>query len=158
MLTPCNPCMCPGCPCEQCTFGYQSKETNHEQMRSILIDYLNGNRRGYWRVAERYMENHPNWREELGEYKKEEVTMISAADARKKAEESIDIKTAAQIRDVEGEVIAACEKGNTSIVYGKSLTDKTVSKLQELGYEVVHGSQYNESYYTISWTGDWREE
>lgn len=90
--------------------------------------------------------------------KKEEVTMISAADARKKAEESIDIKTAAQIRDVEGEVIAACEKGDTSIVYGKSLTEKTVNKLQELGYEVVHGSQYNESYYTISWTGDWREE
>lgn len=90
--------------------------------------------------------------------KKEEITMINAADARKKADESIDIKAAAQIRDVEGEVIAACEDGKTSIVYRKSLTEKTIVKLQELGYEVVGGSQYNERYYVISWTGDWRDE
>lgn len=158
MLTPCRPCSCPGAPCEQCVFGYQSKETNHEQMRSILVDYLNGNRKGYWRVAERYMENHPNWREELGEYEKEEFTMISAADARKKADESIDILVMREIKAVEANVISACEEGKTTITCTGTLSEKTVNKLQELGYEVVRSSQYNESYYTISWTGDWREE
>ena len=59
--------------------------------------------------------------------KKEEVTMISAADARKKADEMIDIKTTAQIKDVEGEVIAACEDGATSIVYRKSVASAKIS-------------------------------
>lgn len=90
--------------------------------------------------------------------KKEEVTMISAADARKKADESIDNIVTQEIKMIEGKVIAACEEGRTTITCAGTLAEKTIIKLQELGYDVVSSSQYNESYYTISWTGDWREE
>lgn len=93
-----------------------------------------------------------------GPKKKEEVTMISAADARKKADESIDNIVTQEIKMIEGKVIAACEEGITTITCAGTLAEKTIIKLQELGYEVVSGSQYNERYYTISWTGDWREE
>ena len=90
--------------------------------------------------------------------KKEEVTMISAADARKKADESIDILVMREIKAVEANVISACEEGKTTITCTGTLSEKTVNKLQELGYEVVAGNQYNETYHVISWTGDWRDE
>ena len=68
MLTPCNPCLCPGTPCEHCLFGYQSKEQNHEKMRDIIIRVNNGNEKpGDNYLAERYKLLHPNWQEEMKE-------------------------------------------------------------------------------------------
>ena len=80
--------------------------------------------------------------------------MLSAEDARKKANEKIDVLVEREIREIEGKVIAACEEGKTTITVDGYLQDKTVIRLQELGYDVVTGSQYNQLYYTISWTGD----
>lgn len=90
--------------------------------------------------------------------KKEEVTMISAADARAKANDEIEKIVSCEIRLIESKVIQACEEGQTTTTIKCSLQDKTIVKLQELGYDVVPDMDRNDMYYTISWTGDWREE
>lgn len=66
MLTPCNPCSCPGAPCEQCMFGYQSEESNHETMKNLIEKTLKGEKPHGYRVAERYMDIHKNWKAEMG--------------------------------------------------------------------------------------------
>ena len=67
MLNPCSPCVCKGAPCEQCLFGYQSKENNHKSMKELLLDYMAGKKSVGWKCAELYMSYHKNWREELDE-------------------------------------------------------------------------------------------
>ena len=84
--------------------------------------------------------------------------MISAADARAKANDEIEKMVDCEIRIIESKVIQACEEGQTTTTINCSLQDKTIIKLQELGYDVVPCRDYNDIYYTISWTGDWREE
>lgn len=66
MLDPCNPCVCPGAPCEQCTFGYRSKEDNHENMKSLIERVESGEKPIGWRCVETYKTYHKNWREEAG--------------------------------------------------------------------------------------------
>jgi len=65
MLTPCSPCSCPGAPCEQCMFGYQSAETNHDTMKKLIERTLKGEKPHGHSVAERYMNNHKNWQKEM---------------------------------------------------------------------------------------------
>lgn len=65
MLTPCNPCICSTASCEQCMFGYQSKETKHEQMKRLieLADY--GQKPNGYLLVERYKDIHHNWKEQM---------------------------------------------------------------------------------------------
>ena len=77
MLNPCNPCVCPGAPCEQCTYGYRSKEENHESMKKLLLAVDAGAKPYGWKSAERYMQFHSDWREIIGEtVQKEEKNTI----------------------------------------------------------------------------------
>jgi hypothetical protein len=66
MLNPCKPCICPGAPCEQCSFGYRSEEENHEKLKKLLLAVNAGEKTSGWKHAEFYMQFHANWREELG--------------------------------------------------------------------------------------------
>lgn len=66
MINPCNPCVCPGCPCEQCTFGYQTKEHNHQKMKELLQRYSSGEPTFPGRnCAEVYIHHHNDWKEEI---------------------------------------------------------------------------------------------
>lgn len=75
MLTPCNPCICPGAPCEQCMFGYHTDEQNHRIMKDIFKTVASGeNDLAYeFKLVERYKMFHPNWKEQLGDYSLEDV-------------------------------------------------------------------------------------
>lgn len=66
MLNPCDPCCCPGVPCEHCRFGYRSAESNHNLMKDLIIAIEAGEKPVGWKAAETYMTFHRNWREELG--------------------------------------------------------------------------------------------
>lgn len=66
MLKPCDPCVCSGAPCEQCMFGYKSKETKHKMMKEMLIAYNEGKKPSGWKAAETYMLFHKNWKGEIG--------------------------------------------------------------------------------------------
>ena len=67
MLTPCNPCVCPGAPCEQCMFGYQSAETNHKTMKDLIIQVENGEKPMGYMIPEWYKCYHPDWKKEMEE-------------------------------------------------------------------------------------------
>lgn len=56
-----------------------------------------------------------------------------------------------QLEDIGREIRESIEKGKFYI-YGEGyLKSEVRKKLNELGYEIQTGSQYNESYYTVSW-------
>lgn len=66
MLNPCRPCIWPTKGhCEQCIFGYRPVEENHETMKNLIIETNNGEKPFEWRVAERYMECHPDWQTQM---------------------------------------------------------------------------------------------
>ena len=73
MLTPCSPCSCPGAPCEQCMFGYQSDETKHNIMKNLIEKTFKGEKPIVSSAAKRYMEKHKNWLDEMEEGCKEEI-------------------------------------------------------------------------------------
>lgn len=56
-----------------------------------------------------------------------------------------------QLEDIGNEIRKAIEEGKFYIHGEGYLKSETRKKLNELGYEIQTGSQYNESYYTISW-------
>lgn len=67
MLTPCEPiCVCPNAPCEQCMFGYMSKEAAHNLMKELIIDTYNGKQPNGWKAAKKYIAEHPDWLKEMG--------------------------------------------------------------------------------------------
>ena len=68
LMNPCSPCVCPGAPCEQCTFGYKPAAENHERMKKLLLKYMATDESFPGRgPAELYMRYHPNWRDEIGD-------------------------------------------------------------------------------------------
>lgn len=67
MLKPCDPCVCPGAPCEQCMFGYQSEKEAHKRMKDLITRVNNGEKPVGWRNAETYMMYHRNWEKEMEE-------------------------------------------------------------------------------------------
>lgn len=86
----------------------------------------------------------------------DEAVMISAKEAKSRSTMHIDIKAMAEIKSIEGMIIAACSEGDTVVTYAGVLTDKTINVLEGLGYEVefenrqgIMGDGYN--IYTISW-------
>ena len=66
LLEPCNPCVSPGAPCEQCMFGYRSAEDNHKHMKELLEAVLNGEKPHGWKCATTYMAYHHDWKERIG--------------------------------------------------------------------------------------------
>lgn len=63
----------------------------------------------------------------------------------------IDSCTTQQLAELSKLIRDAIADGKFSISEDGCLKPETRKKLEELGYKVETGSQYNESYYSISW-------
>ena len=63
----------------------------------------------------------------------------------------IDGRTTQQLAELSKLIKDAIADGKFSISEDGCLKPETQKKLEELGYKVETGNQYNESYYSISW-------
>ncbi len=77
--------------------------------------------------------------------------MISASEARKKTENNINNCATKELSEIMKQIDKAIANGNFLISNDGYLQSQTRKKLEELGYKVETGSQYNEGYYSVSW-------
>ena len=75
----------------------------------------------------------------------------SASEANKMTNHVIDSCTTQQLAELSKLIRDAIADGKFSISEDGCLKPKTQKKLEELGYKVKTGTQYNEPYYSISW-------
>lgn len=75
----------------------------------------------------------------------------SASEANKMTNNAIDSCTTQQLAELSKLIRDAIADGKFSISEDGCLKPETRKKLEELGYKIETGSQYNESYYSISW-------
>ena len=75
----------------------------------------------------------------------------SASEANKMTNNAIDSCTTQQLAELSKLIRDAIADGKFSISEDGSLKLETRKKLEELGYKVETGTQYNEPYYSISW-------
>ena len=75
----------------------------------------------------------------------------SASEANKMTNHVIDSCTTQQLAEIQTLIRDAIADGKFSISEDGCLKPETRNKLEELGYKVETGNQYNESYYSISW-------
>ena len=75
----------------------------------------------------------------------------SASEANKMANHVIDSGITQQLAELSKLISDAISDGKFSISEDGCLKPETRKKLEELGYKVETGNQYNESYYSISW-------
>ena len=75
----------------------------------------------------------------------------SASEAKLMSNQVIDSCITQQLAELSKQIRAAIADGKFSIGLDGSLKPETRKKLEELGYKVETGNQYNESYYSISW-------
>lgn len=77
--------------------------------------------------------------------------MISAKEANRKTIKEIERYDNTELLQIEGFIEDAIIDGLFSFTREGVLSKNTIDLLKLLGYKVITGSQYNESYYTISW-------
>ena len=77
--------------------------------------------------------------------------LLSAEESRKRADEAVDNDIKKQLQEIATEINAASKEGKYSYSKDDCLKPKIREKLEELGYELEVGSQYNQSWYSISW-------
>ena len=75
----------------------------------------------------------------------------SASEANKMTNNAIDSCTTQQLAELSKLIRDAIADGKFSISEDGCLKPETRKKLEELGYKVETGTQYNEPYYSISW-------
>lgn len=75
----------------------------------------------------------------------------SALEANKMANNAIDSCTTQQLAELSKLIRDAIADGKFSISEDGCLKPETRKKLEELGYKVETGTQYNEPYYSINW-------
>ena len=75
----------------------------------------------------------------------------SVSEANKMTNHVIDSCTTQQLAELSKLIKDAIADGKFSISEDGCLKPETRKKLEELGYKVETGNQYNESYYSISW-------
>lgn len=75
----------------------------------------------------------------------------SASEANKMTNNATDSCTTQQLAELSKLIRDAIADGKFSISEDGSLKPETRKKLEELGYKVETGTQYNEPYYSISW-------
>ena len=73
------------------------------------------------------------------------------SEANKMTNNAIDSCTTQQLAELSKLIRNAIADGKFSISEDGCLNPEIRKKLEELGYKVETGSQYNESYYSISW-------
>ena len=77
--------------------------------------------------------------------------MISAKEAKSQTELSRASEDETELLKIENEIKDAINRGVCSIHNDGCLSKPIKDELKKLGYKVYQGSQYNESYYSISW-------
>ena len=82
---------------------------------------------------------------------KEENNMLSACEANKKTLNNIKKCVTEELSKINEQINQAISNGKFSISNDGYLQPETTQRLQELGYKITTGNQYNESYYCISW-------
>lgn len=77
--------------------------------------------------------------------------MFSAKEAKVNTQKQIEAHIEDTLKSIEKEINKAIVEGRFSFSQSGTLQPEVKHKLKELGYEVTFGSQYNESFYNISW-------
>lgn len=77
--------------------------------------------------------------------------MINASEARRKTENNINNCVTKELSEIMEQIDEAIEDGKFSISNDGCLKSETKQRLEELGYKVETGCQYNESYYSVRW-------
>ena len=76
---------------------------------------------------------------------------ISAKEANAKTIEALNNCAAKELDKIMSGIHNEANEGSFNYVGEGHLHEVTKKKLEELGYKVETGSQYNEPYYSISW-------
>lgn len=79
------------------------------------------------------------------------VTLLSASEAHKNTIDNIKNCSTKELAEISKRISDAIADGKFSISGDGCLQYKTMQRLEELGYEVKTGSQYNEPLWKISW-------
>lgn len=77
--------------------------------------------------------------------------LLAATEARSKTDEHIQKCLTTELHKLSEQITNAIAEGKYSITNDGYLQRETRQRLEELGYKVETGSQYNESYYSVSW-------
>lgn len=78
--------------------------------------------------------------------------MLPASEAKKKTHNNINDCVTKELDKLNKQIDEAIAKGKFSITNDGTLQPATRERLESFGYKVKVGSQYNESYYSISWS------
>lgn len=93
-----------------------------------------------------------NIAESLNTGKVNDLPILSAKEARMLTEKHIEETIASQLGEIGAKIAYAAKNGDKSVTLDGTLNKNVREKLEKiLGYKVGTGTQYNESYYTISW-------
>ena len=79
------------------------------------------------------------------------ATLLSASEAHKKTTDNIKDCSTKELAEISKRISDAIANGKFSINGDGCLQCETTQRLEELGYKVETGSQYNEQYWSISW-------
>ena len=78
--------------------------------------------------------------------------LLSAKESRKRADEAVDNAITKELQEIVVKINAAAKEGKYSYSEDGYLEPEIKARLKSLGYKVDEvGSQYNQSYYSISW-------
>jgi len=77
--------------------------------------------------------------------------MRNAEEARKVVEQGQYEKASRQWNDIEKEIEKCIDEGKRYTSFNGTIEKPNKIKLESLGYKVDSGSQYNESYFSVSW-------
>ena len=77
--------------------------------------------------------------------------MISAKEAREKSEQNKQNILNKEMAIIEEEINKAIVKGQDYTCIGSEISSRAKQILEQLGYKVERGRQYNESYTSIEW-------
>ena len=83
--------------------------------------------------------------------KNDDVTLLSASEAHKNTVNNIKNCSTKQLAEISKRISDTIANGKFSISGDGCLQYETIQRLEELGYKVKTGSQYNKSYWSISW-------
>ena len=79
------------------------------------------------------------------------ATLLSASESHKKTVNNIKNCSTKELAKISKKISEAIVNGRFSISDNGYLQPETIQRLEELGYNVQTGSQYNEQYWSISW-------
>lgn len=83
--------------------------------------------------------------------KSSKAELISAAEAYKKTQEALKEDDIESLKEINSKILEATKKGKFSVTGLGKISFGAREKLESLGYEIITGFDFNESYYLISW-------